>query len=190
MRHTSSPKANKPRHLWTACVTHFVYHFLRSLMSLDSSCQDFFNDIGGIIIGTSMCLQGLFIFIYFLVFSIFTNYKEKRGGEKTMKEKKKKLTLEAHWSSDDLDETSSTISKKIISGEWSGPHEPSKGVDSLAFRLFVWSTSVTVDDLSWCRWIHFIKIFSKILVVSLSKFGVSKVFFFSFFIKSCVTYNL
>lgn len=51
----------------------------------------------------------------------------------------------------------------------------------LAFESFMWPTPVTINDLFWCRCIHFVEIFSTVPVISLSEFRcVFKVFFFPF----------
>lgn len=52
---------------------------------------------------------------------------------------------------------------------------------SHVFRLLVWPFPVTVSDISWCRWICLVEIFTTIPIMSSLEFWCDfDVFFFSF----------
>jgi len=88
-------KKSEPQHLWTAHMAYSV-HFLRpSLVFLDLSYRDFFNNTNDVIIRVSMCLRGLSIY-FFTFFSIFSLHKL-NGGERRERKQRKKIIVEAHW---------------------------------------------------------------------------------------------
>jgi hypothetical protein len=67
--HTSSSKASEPLYHWTARVALSVYRLWSSLVLLDSSRRDIYNDNSGVVVVVSICLQGHFCFFLF-VFSL------------------------------------------------------------------------------------------------------------------------
>jgi len=77
--------------------------------------------------------------------------------------------------------------RKVTNGDQSKPHKSSKGVSgSLIFEQFLWPTPITFEGLSLCRWIHLIKVFSMILMMSSLEFWyASGVFFLSLLFHSC-----
>lgn len=77
--------------------------------------------------------------------------------------------------------------RKVTNGDQSKPHKSSKGVSgSLIFEQFLWPTPITFEGLFLCRWIHLIKVFSMILMMSSLEFWyASGVFFLSLLFHSC-----
>jgi apolipoprotein N-acyltransferase len=72
MGHTSYPKVSGLTCFWAACVTHSNYRWWPFLVSLDSFCQDFFNDTSSVIIRVLMCLWICFsLFLFFFLLSLY-----------------------------------------------------------------------------------------------------------------------
>jgi len=175
--HTSRPNISGFIYLQTTRVTHFDYCWWPSLMSLDSFRQVLSNSTNGIVIGASVCIQDLFIFFTFLsLSSLFTNYKEEKK-----KETKKRL-----WRYTKASIITPTILLEIF--QWDEPNYINKGhqqwiecgtrvvwrkMSLKTFGWLLWSTPVTVCDISWCHWIHLVNIFPTVLVVSYRSFDVS-----------------
>lgn len=75
--------------------------------------------------------------------------------------------------------------KKVTINERIGPQTVQRYRSSLTLEPLMWPTLVIVDDLPYCRWSRFVKIFPTIPLVSLLEFWcVSEVFVILYFICS------
>ena len=128
-----------------------------------------------------------FFFTFLSLSSLFTNYKEEKK-----KETKKRL-----WRYTKAPIITPTILLERF--QWDEPNYINKGhqqwlecgtrvvwrkMSLKTFGWLLWSTPVTVCDISWCHWIHLVNIFPTVPVVSYWSFDVSlrSFSFFPFFL--------
>jgi hypothetical protein len=120
------------------------------------------------------------IFSFFLLFSLSPL------SSQITRRRKKKETKKRLWRYTKASIITPTILLEIF--QWDEPNYINKGhqqwiecgtrvvwrkMSLKTFGWLLWSTPVTVCDISWCHWIHLVNIFPTVLVVSYRSFDVS-----------------
>jgi hypothetical protein len=119
-------------------------------------------------------------FNFFLLFSLSPL------SSQITRRRKKKETKKRLWRYTKASIITPTILLEIF--QWDEPNYINKGhqqwiecgtrvvwrkMSLKTFGWLLWSTPVTVCDISWCHWIHLVNIFPTVLVVSYRSFDVS-----------------